>query len=58
MYSSQLKHIPNSASPEHPSKHAHGSSSITRETGLEVRVSGAAHPGSYRIFLMQNILVI
>ena len=58
MYSSQLKHIPYSASPEHPSKHAHGSCSIPRKTGLEVRVSGAAHYGSYKVFLMQNILVI
>ena len=58
MYSSQMKHIPYSASPEHPSKHAHGSCSIPRKTGLEVRVSRAAHHGSYKVFLMQNILVI
>ena len=58
MYSSQLKRIPNSAPPEHPSKHAHGSCSITRKMGLEVRVSRAAHRGSYQILLMQNILVV
>ena len=62
MYSSQLKRIPKSAPPrpptEHPSKHAHGSCSITRKMGLEVRVSRTAHRGGYQILLVQNILVV